>query len=328
MNVCAPGKMMWLGEYAVLAGAPAVVAAVDRFARVSVTPSSTGEHIFESMQFCPWAVSLAARVPEAFVAPLGAELVAAVLSEVMGSAPKPALTPSRVQLDTTELRATEKLGLGSSSALAVALTRALLPEALISQVEQVAIRAHRAFQLGRGSGSDVLAAVHGGLLVVSGGKAQPVAMPSDMWWAAIAVGPGADTRVLIDQVKLWRDHAPLQSSAHFSELNVASELGVAALEAGDTYAWLHAVEYFATIEAQIDRASRAGIFEGGIREAVAAAETAGWVAKPSGAGGGDVVVAFGDRNADLRSLTHHVEALGMSVLNVKLAPHGVVMDTV
>jgi phosphomevalonate kinase len=324
----APGKMMWLGEYAVLEGAPAVVAAVDRYARVAVAPADEQALVFESPLFCPWKVAPSNATPDSVVPPLGAELVAAVMYEATQLAGPAALAPARYSLDTSELHAGDKLGLGSSSALAAALARALLPSVSVAEVEKVAVRAHRSFQLGRGSGSDVLAAVHGGLLVVHKGAARRVALPGDMVWAAIAVGPGADTRVLIDRVKLWRDNMPLQSGAHFAELKTASELGTAALQAGDTYAWLHAVEFFAMIEARIDRASGAGIFEGGVREAVAAAESAGWVAKPSGAGGGDVVVAFGDRNADIESLTRSIQSLGMSRLNVKLAPHGAVMDTV
>ena len=42
LSARAPGKLVALGEYAVLDGAPAVVLALDRYAEVSIEPSDDG----------------------------------------------------------------------------------------------------------------------------------------------------------------------------------------------------------------------------------------------------------------------------------------------
>lgn len=43
INVTAPGKLILIGEYVVLEGAPALVCAVDRFARVTIHESSEAD---------------------------------------------------------------------------------------------------------------------------------------------------------------------------------------------------------------------------------------------------------------------------------------------
>ena len=52
----APGKLFVTGEYAVLEGAPALVAAVDRYARVSVLPGNGPGVVVEShaLKSAPW----------------------------------------------------------------------------------------------------------------------------------------------------------------------------------------------------------------------------------------------------------------------------------
>ncbi len=50
-QVSAPGKMVLLGEYAVLFGAPAVVAAVNRRARVELAPSPSSDWVVKAPGF-------------------------------------------------------------------------------------------------------------------------------------------------------------------------------------------------------------------------------------------------------------------------------------
>jgi mevalonate kinase len=143
--VTAPGKLIVLGEYAVLDGFPAVVAAVNRRA---------------SGQFVP------GREPES------------QLVDVAVRSAKDALGPNRTALprgsvlvDTAafSLNGT-KMGIGSSAATAAVTVGAVLEMAGLSVADStdlifdVASSAHRAAQGGLGSGADVAAAVYGGLL--------------------------------------------------------------------------------------------------------------------------------------------------------------------
>src|SRR5690606_40382584 len=139
----APGKAVVLGEYAVLAGAPALVLAVDRYARASIRSRSGGTSGLET------------RFPERrrIEAPIGAdtgvELVDLVRRALGGER-----SAWRASLDSSEFYlAGRKLGLGSSAAALVAFAGAWsawagLPRPTLGE----AIELHRRFQRGAGSG--------------------------------------------------------------------------------------------------------------------------------------------------------------------------------
>ena len=144
-SVSAPGKVFLVGEYAVLDGGTAVVAAVDRRAIGRFVPGAAPS------------------------TPLVAEAIRSVgdhLGEIGAALPDgaPVIDSSRFS------SAGGKLGLGSSAAAAVVAVGALL-DAAGQDVEgdrvlafTLADRAHRAAQGGRGSGADVAAAVFGGVI--------------------------------------------------------------------------------------------------------------------------------------------------------------------
>ncbi|MEO1172143.1 MAG: hypothetical protein AAFX94_08835, partial [Myxococcota bacterium] len=156
----APGKLILLGEYAVLFGAPALVTAVERRARVTLEPA---EHFRLS------ALGLDVRAEyanELRIADPRLSLVAAVFDEVLGEGGLPAVA---VAVDTEEFYLDgDKLGLGSSAAVAVALADALRRSqgqtSPPSQRFRDAYRAHRRAQGGVGSGVDIAASAFGGVL--------------------------------------------------------------------------------------------------------------------------------------------------------------------
>jgi hydroxymethylglutaryl-CoA reductase len=315
VRIFAPGKLFWLGEYVVLDGAPAIVAAVDAGAEVTVEAADALR--LESALFGSYR-------PGVDPPPPGAELAQAVFTEVCEAGLES--PPVAVHISTESLHAgssaAAKLGLGSSSAVAAGLAVALAPGASAATVEPIALGAHRCFQGGRGSGADVLAALHGGLMRIEGGRARRLAMPAGLQWVAISVGHPADTRSLLDAVSTWRDREPAEAESVLGAMRAASRAGADALERGDVAGWLAAVESFWEAERALSRASGAGVVDAAVEAIVAAARAAGWVAKPSGAGGGDVVVAFAGERGDRTELAARIEALGCSILDVALAESG------
>jgi mevalonate kinase len=163
--VAAPGKLFLVGEYAVLDGAPAVVAAVSRHAVA---------------QF------IAGGAPDSDVV---AEAVFAARSGLGERAA--ALPPGSVMVDTSAFAAGEtKLGLGSSAATAVASVAAVLELAGLPVATHrdlcfsMADQAHRAAQGGLGSGADVAAAVHGGLIQYRRSGATFPQIERLSWWCS------------------------------------------------------------------------------------------------------------------------------------------------
>jgi mevalonate kinase len=168
-TVRAPGKVFLFGEWAVIAGAPAVVMAVDRHVRVRFLPGATGSAPL---------VQAARRMAEEF----------------LGS-PLPPLPGRRL---SALFLAGRKIGLGSSAAVAAAAVGSVFAEQGCDLSElpvrwtilRLAREVHRRLQGGRGSGVDVAAAVFGGIRVHRTGITGPEAPP------AFALPPGLSVRFL------------------------------------------------------------------------------------------------------------------------------------
>src|SRR5690348_13891637 len=130
----APGKVVLSGSYSVLAGAPAIVAAVDRY-----------------------VIADASRPADRVTA----EVRAAIDAGALDAAPWFDASALRVaEPDGT----TRKLGLGSSAAILAASLAAASPKSSPpDELFAKALSAHRAAQ-GGDSGVDVAASVFGGIL--------------------------------------------------------------------------------------------------------------------------------------------------------------------
>lgn len=171
----APGKLVLVGEYAVLDGAPAIVAAVDRGVAVEVTPAE--RLIVET--------------------PGDATYARAALTAV--DAP-----PARyVFSDWNPVGTATKAGFGGSAATCV--VAALAGGA--PDVWRAADTVHRAVQ-GGGSGIDVAASAHGGVLRfrregdAMSVAAEPVVRPVVVW-----SGASASTGPRVQRYLAWRDRA-------------------------------------------------------------------------------------------------------------------------
>ena len=170
----APGKVVLSGEYAVLRGAPAVAMAVDRRAVVTVEPGA----------FTIRCIGLEGRTDT--------RLVDCVLESLGSERPEASLT-----LDTAAFTdGPDKLGIGSSAALAAALSAALAPTGSDAErLREAAHRAHREFQQGRGSGVDVAASSAGGIIVfrMQDAAAQSISWPDGLCYSLFWSGRSAST---------------------------------------------------------------------------------------------------------------------------------------
>jgi len=172
----APGKVVLLGEYAVLDGGPALVAAVDRGVACEVTAG-------------PFAIETPPGTDDRFVRPALAAAEAPAARYRFYAHPPP----------TTQ----SKPGLGSSAAATVVATLAgrCLADAPPSPAElhRAALAVHRAIQ-GSGSGIDVAAAAWGGVVRMQGTAVQPRAAVD----VAVAFsGRSAKTGPRVQQYLAW-----------------------------------------------------------------------------------------------------------------------------
>lgn len=152
-KVSAPGKVVLFGEYAVLDGACALVASVDRFVHCNVTPAADFE--VHAQGFGRFSIENLKEAPP-------------ILRSIFEQHSPP---HAHFELDSSELYLHKnpqgiKLGLGSSAAVTTALLKAVLRIAGSSLTpESVFASAHRAHYgaQGLGSGVDIAAAAFGGM---------------------------------------------------------------------------------------------------------------------------------------------------------------------
>lgn len=314
----APGKVVLCGEYAVLDGATGLSMAVDRRARVDVTRSpgdfcevrspGFGNAAFRARQdgCIEWHDEAAAER-------LG------LFEHVWRAAPARPDGAWSFELDTASFAdagTSQKLGFGSSAALAVALSRALSGLAGESfGAAGVACAAHRSFQGGRGSGIDVASSLAGGVIEYRRGTTATAAgWPAGLEYAILWSGRASNTA---DRVARY---AP---GAHARRLGAASAEVVRRWRGDNPVSLLDALRGYVGALAALDSALGLGIFDAGHGDIAAQARRAGVVYKPCGAGGGDVGIVLSEDRSKVREFVGEAERRGFRRLEASLDTCGV-----
>jgi phosphomevalonate kinase len=325
----APGKVVVLGEYAVLAGAPALVLAIDRPVRVELEPSRDPQcHV------ATWAPQHEQR---AFVppAPSGTALVDLVLARDSAAA---AVPPWSAVLDSRALFAGgHKLGIGSSAAALCAWTAAHEcyrqrygwpgpPSGL-----EALVALHRAFQSGRGSGLDVAASLTGGLIRYELGpgaapRVSSVELPIGVGFAGIFAGNSASTADFVGRFEAWRRTKARSAARQIERLGTLASEGLVAAQASRLSGLLDAVaEYGRQLEG-LGKAIGIEIVTPEHREIARAARQHGVTYKVSGAGGGDLGLALAADPAAMEAFQSAVVAKGYRVVDLIPDQQGLVVE--
>lgn len=340
VTASAPGKVVLLGEYAVLDGAPALVLAVDRRARVTLrhapAPGSWCTIDAQSLEISAAACRLdgAGRIEwgcdQATSARLG--LVATVLAEVAAAGPPPPAFHAVLDTDAFFDQRRAKLGLGSSAALTVALGAALRSMAGQPSLRaEELIAAHRRQQDGRGSGLDIAAAQYGGALIYQLAGMEPVAtpvtLPGQLSWCCVWTGRPAATGPRLLQMARWREHDPGGYDSLMGGLTQTAAAGAAAARARDAAGLIAAVSSYGAQLAELGAASGTDIVTREHREIAALARASGVAYKSSGAGGGDIGIAVSGDAGRLSDFRGRIEPAGYRVLHLGVDPVGLAVHT-
>jgi len=309
LSVSAPGKLMISGEYAVLDGAAAVVASVDRRAvvrRVGLADAT-------------------ALPPEARAS---LEIAEQLLGPFSGA----------LSLDVSTLRSGDKkLGLGSSAAAAVAAAGAVFAfhghdlndAATRRAVMNAALDGHRAVAPG-GSGADVAAAALGGFVrfrragdqLETSELSWPASLPIRVVWT----GKEARTSTFVARVKALAAEDPSRYAGVMGVLRSAGDQLLASVVSANDSAVIAAIDAYGLAMAALGTAAGVDIVTATLARIADAARDLGGAAKPSGAGGGDVAIAI---LPDQRALAHFelaCRALGTELLSLSLGTTGVRVD--
>ncbi|MFU8816622.1 MAG: mevalonate kinase [Pseudomonadales bacterium] len=319
IEASAPGKVVLWGEYAVLTGAPALVMAVDRYARCQLQATADVWE-FAALGFAAPAARIA-RQRLLAADPPPADAVWRTVWQALRAVDGAHLPQGgQVCLDTRSFHHHgSKLGLGSSAAICVAAYGALCR--LLGQQPSYtgALAVHRQLQGGAGSGIDVAASWHGGTVKFLRGDATepgPVSawsLPAELHVTFIWTGRPASTVDHLARFRAWLErgqHAPLDALSLASQRLFETERLEAALK-----------DYVAALQA-LDAAASLGIFSDAHVRLGRLAIEAGVVYKPCGAGGGDLGAAFTDDAAAAARFARMASAQQFLPIPLEIASHG------
>jgi phosphomevalonate kinase len=308
----APGKVVLLGEYAVLDGAEALVMACGRRCHAKLGAAPGGRSRLTTLMPEPVTLEFAPGASS------GAALVDAVLGDFGEGLPWSAW---QAEIDSAEFFADGlKLGLGSSAAALVAFAgscqaAAGRPEPGLAEL----IDCHRNFQGGAGSGIDVAASFAGGTLkfrLDAEAKAHigSVSLPKSVGFAGVFAGGSASTPDLVGQYRRWVDAGSARAAGLLQQMCAVAAGGCAAVGKNDAAAFVAAIDEYGRCMAELGQEIGADLVTGPHRHIGGLAGEFGLTYKVSGAGGGDVGIACGLDADALRAFSYKAADEGFRIV--------------
>lgn len=348
----APAKIIVVGEYLVLEGIPAVVMSFDRYAKVSITASDSDCYQFSSAF---WANTSDINAPPALQLTLQGDHLRwlpdasrqdpryRLVQEVMqalhhGGWLDSSTQPVAVTIDSSDFFmqtavGQQKLGLGSSAALTVALATTLAqwagaaPLADRQQWFSQLLSMHRQFQQGVGSGIDLAASLYGGSLIYQldrslAASVTPLAWPANLASLCIWSGSPAATVSFVERYQAWRQLTKPATQALVAQLRELAMTCAQALITQATSTFLQCIDTYAAGLKKLSAASGVDIFSAQHQHIQALARAHGVAYKPCGAGGGDIGLAFSDDPERLAVLSASLQQAGFVLVPGQPSEHG------
>lgn len=272
-SVFGRGKVILLGEHAVVYGRPALAAGIERGVRARV--AAPGEM---RLAIQPWGREVVPGVEDDELS----RAFAAVIAEQRGA------VPARIDVEV-ELPA--GAGLGCSAALGVAVVRALAQAAGEAPAdEEVARRAlawERVFH-GNPSGVDNTMAAHGGVAVYRKGEPlEPIRPKKPLRLVIGDSGESASTRVMVESVARQHERDRPRTEKTLDAITALVQNAKLAIEDGDIRALGQLMDMNQLLLGSLMLSTEA------LEEMCAAAREAGAAgAKLTGSGGGGCMIAL------------------------------------
>lgn len=327
----APGKLVLLGEYAVLDGAPALVAAINRRARVRLHTGQGPDCLVSAPGLLETTIRIQSREMGSWKEQLP------LLAEAFRKFPRFTESVIEIVMDTREFFRQSptgpiKLGLGSSAALTTALLGAITellsgPESNPPSIAEL-LRFHRGLQKGRGSGVDLAAALEGGILSYRLDPSSdqptfdPVDLPAKLFLSFIWTGRPATTGRFLAALAKAQEARPGETRKILEEMAELSSSGLQALQDQRAEDLAEIIDAYSESMEKLGRLIRQPILSEEHRRLRRLARDCGLAYKPSGAGGGDFGMALSRSRDTLAEFESQARALGYAIPKLEIDARG------
>lgn len=341
----APGKLIVLGEYAVLEGAPALVMAVNRFARVQLKLAASNESSYsvQSPQMAIPHLSFGVNNSGEPVLRTSDENIkeslrffSSAFKECHGllSQSRHSIPPCHILLDSSDFyygHPPVKLGFGSSASLTVALAAAFYAagteggSAVVDkdQLFRAALSAHHRAQDRTGSGIDIAAATYGGLLEFTIDKPSDVLhIPGHLHFTSVWTGKPASTTQFVAETLNAGNKRPGPYKTLIHEMEEISANGIRFLRVDDVQGFMNMVNRYHQAMERLGQLSGLPVVSEEHRRLAFLARENGAAYKPSGAGGGDCGMAFSTSEKVIQDTRLAMTQAGFYCPAVSLAKSG------
>jgi phosphomevalonate kinase len=346
-----PGKMVLLGDYAVLEGAPALVMGVNRHAKVRISAKAGGmaEVTAPDMNVAQVPLRIGADGLPEWLGTAEQNEKLRLVDQVLrglhaeGLAPPPGRGFS-LQLDTSEFfdvgaAGRSKLGLGSSAALTVALASAVA--VFVGRGAATAnrrvwlehlLQLHRNFQGGHGSGVDVAAGLIGGVIayrLLEGGtqpRFDPVNWPAGVHARFVWTGRSASTSDFLGRLAAWRKGHGAEYAGHMRALTAIAQAACDAAAQARAAVFVESATAYGAALREFGAACGLEIFSPEHLQLGRLAAEAGLSYKPCGAGGGDFGVVFALEPERLEQAERGIAAAGFRCVPLGVDEQGLHLE--
>ena len=353
VHVSVPGKLILIGEYAVLEGADALVASVNRYVNIDI--SGSGSDICEissNLTSIPLKFTIDSNgncIPKQsqsaellLTMNFALKILSKACSQIIDLGFP--ISPFLIRIDTSQFYSgTNKLGLGSSSALTIALLVSIVNHLGIEKeifakkydIFHLACDIHFKAQGNKGSGIDIAAGVFGGINVYNmnmlsekqcSKQISNVPAFSGLLILPIWSGVSSSTRKLLSQVEEYRFNHRKKYEEMMSRLSTLSNSGCVTYAGNNLSDFLDIIADYYKVLMEFSMRSQIPIISDIHQKVAKIVYGSGGIYKPSGAGGGDIGIAFSDSEKIINNIVRELTHNNIQTLELGISETGVIVE--